>query len=84
MVIILELRKWKKSDPIILSLIDKELEVLLQFLVNQECLVGVENAWWRLRMHDGGQECLVGLENMWLGVVLIAGGQNGCCGCRIG
>ena len=33
-VIILELCKWKKSDPVILSLIDKESELLLQFLVD--------------------------------------------------
>ena len=38
MVIILEFHEWKKSDPVILSLIDKESEVLLQFLIDPLCL----------------------------------------------
>ena len=32
-VVILELRKQEKSDPIVLSLVNKKTEILLQFLV---------------------------------------------------
>ena len=34
MVVGLELRKWQQFVPVILSLIDKELEVFLQFLID--------------------------------------------------
>ena len=33
-VIVLELRKWQQFIPVILSLIDKDSEVLLQLLIN--------------------------------------------------
>ena len=33
-VIVLELRKWQQFIPVILLLIDKELEVLLQLLID--------------------------------------------------
>ena len=38
MVIILELYKWKESNPVVLPLVDKKVKILFQLLVDSLCL----------------------------------------------
>ena len=34
LVVVLEFRKWKEPDPVVLSLVGEESEILFQFLVD--------------------------------------------------
>jgi len=38
LVVILEFREWQEPHPIVLSLVDEELEILFEFLVDLFCL----------------------------------------------